>query len=181
MSQIERTGSWRVPRVGENTGVEVERVTARTEPWGGPGWGWGLGIWEEWENPAGLRLWESCSSSSLVPQPQCLDPTGGHHSALLFTVHTALDGCEGPRPPQGAHLEGAPSTRRGLSPTCPPSHAPVHASSCQRGSGEGLRGGCRTPNCSLRVQGRRRSLSKDKNSKALGGARLPNATEWVHP
>lgn len=52
--------------MGENIGVEVERVIVRIEFWGGFGWGWGLGIWEEWENFVGLRFWESCSSSSLV-------------------------------------------------------------------------------------------------------------------
>lgn len=68
-------------------------------------------------------------------------PAGGHHSALLLTVHAALDGCEGPRPPQGAHLQGTPSSGRGLCPPCSTSHAQVHASNGQLCSGEASEGG----------------------------------------
>ena len=74
------------------------------------------------------------------PQPSALDPAGGHHPALLFTVHTPLDGREGPRPPQGARLEGAPRPRRGCCPARPQAHAAVGASLCQLCGGEGLRG-----------------------------------------
>lgn len=91
---------------------------------------------------------EHCGAEALgrpVSQPQCLDPIGGHHPALLFTVHTALDGGEGPCPPQGAYLEGTTSTRRGCCPACPPTHAPV----CQLCRGEGLRSRGRTPKAVL--------------------------------
>lgn len=125
------TGSWGVTGVGEKPGVEGG-ANRRENP-GGVGW----------EHTAGRRLWGGPAAAA-APQPQCLGLAGGHHSALLFIVHTALDGCEGPRSPQGAHLEGAPSTGRGLCPTCSPSHAPVHASNYQLCSGEGLTGGPRT-------------------------------------
>lgn len=131
---------------GGKPGVEAE-VNSRDRTWGRIWVELGPGTMGGGEHPAGLRPWPGASGSSPVPligqqpQPQRLDPAGGHHPALLFTVHTALDGCEGPRPPQGAHLEGAPSTGRGLCPICSPPHAPVHASRCQLCSGKGLRGG----------------------------------------
>lgn len=65
--------------------------------------------------------------NSSGPKPQCLDLVGGHHSALLFLVHAALDGGKGSSPPQGAHLEGAPSRRRGCNTTWSSPHAPVSA------------------------------------------------------
>jgi hypothetical protein len=40
--------------------------------------------------------------SNSGPKPRCLDLVGGHHSALLFLVVTALDGGQGSSPPQGA-------------------------------------------------------------------------------
>lgn len=118
----------------------------------------------------GLRL-----RGGRPPQPSALDPAGGHHPALLFIVHTPLDGREGPRPPQGAHLEGAPPTRRGCCPACPQTHAAVGASICQLCGGEGLRGwGKDIKGSSPRVdagwvQGPGRSHSQDTR----GGGGLP--------
>lgn len=135
--QMAMTGSWGVTGVREKPGVEGG-ANCRENP-GGVGGGNMVGVGAHCRAEA--LGWPS---SSRRPQPQCLALAGGHHSALLFIVHTALDGCEGPRSPQGAHLEGAPSTGRGLCPTCSPSHAPVHASNYQLCSGEGLTGGPRT-------------------------------------
>lgn len=149
-------------RVEESPGREVERVSAGTQPWGGSGWSWGRGTWEAGENTVGAE-----ASGWPAPQPSPLDPTGGHHPALLFTVYTPLDGREGPRPPQGAHLEGAPSTRRGRCPACPPTHAAVGTSICQLCGREGHLGwGKDIKGCSPRVdagwvQGPGRSHSQD--------------------
>ena len=56
--------------MGENPGLEVERVLAGMEPRGGSGWSWRLGTREARENTAGLRLWDgqSPSLSALTPQ-----------------------------------------------------------------------------------------------------------------
>lgn len=53
------------------------------------------------------------------PQPSALDPTGGHHPALLFAVYAPLDGVkarvlhkeltwEAPPPPEGTLPRSAP-------------------------------------------------------------------------
>ena len=39
--------------VEESPGLEVDRVSAGTQPWGGSGWSWGRGTWEAGENTVG--------------------------------------------------------------------------------------------------------------------------------
>uniref|UniRef100_A0A2K5VCK4 Adhesion G protein-coupled receptor A2 n=1 Tax=Macaca fascicularis TaxID=9541 RepID=A0A2K5VCK4_MACFA len=74
--------------------------------------------------PHGHDLCRLCGGHHTHQLPDGL-PGGGHHPALLLPVHAALDGGEGASVPQGAHLEGTPSARRGPRPACSQSYAPV--------------------------------------------------------